>query len=117
MIATEQAPEATLPPLATITIPPVLTSAAKALAVDGVHPAWSKLKQRGRYCLVQTDSLDDLSEIADWAQVGLREPEVPLTKVQRQAFQILLERTERWVTLEPLGPLHCWASSWKHKQR
>lgn len=106
-----------LPPLVTITIPPAITSAAQALAMEQVHPAWGKLRQRGRHYIVQTNSLDDISEIADWAQVALREPAAPLSKAERQAYQNLLERAGRWAALEPLGPLHCQASRWKHKRR
>lgn len=103
-------------PMATITIPPAIASAARALAVEEVHPAWRKLRQKGRYCIVATNELEDITEVADWAQCSLREPQQPLTKAERQAFQTLVERTERWANLEPLGPLHCCATAWKHKQ-
>ena len=117
MTASQQALEAPLSPMATITIPPALIGAAQALAVEQVHPAWGKLHHRGKHFIVQTNSLDDISEIADWAQVALREPAAPLSKAERQAYQNLLLRTERWAVIEPLGPIHCQASRWKHKRR
>lgn len=107
----------TLPPMATVTIPPAITQAARALASEDVHPAWRKLRQKGRYCLVATNELEDITEIADWAHCSLKEPMKPLSKAERQAFQTLVERTERWAVIEPLGPLHCWARSWKDKQK
>lgn len=117
MTASQQAPEAPLAPMATITIPPAITNAAQALAMEQVHPAWGKLRQRGKHFIVQTNSLDDISEIADWAQVALKEPAAPLSKAERQAYQNLLLRAERWAVVEPLGPIHCQASCWKHKRR
>lgn len=109
-----------LAPMATVTIPPAITSAAQALAVEDVHPAWRKLRQKGRYCIVATNELDDITELADWAQCSLKEPHRRLTKAERQAFQTLVERASRWAVIEPLGPLHCWARSWKvppHKKK
>ena len=106
-----------LAPMATVTIPPAIAHAARSLAAEDVHPAWRKLHQKGRYCLVATNELEDITEIADWAQCALLEPQKPLTKAERQAFQALVARTERWAVIEPLGPLHCWAKAWKHKRK
>lgn len=102
-------------PLATITIPPAITGAAWRLATDPepCHDAWRKLRRTGRYSRLASSSLDDLSELADWASCALSEPEQPLSRGEKAAYQILLERVGRWACLEPLGPVHCQASAWR----
>jgi hypothetical protein len=108
----------TLPPRATVVIPPALHSWALAVQLDAPHPAWEKMGRRGRYLRLSTTSLDDLTELADWARTSLVEPEKPLARAQKAAFQSVLQRTGRWAHIELLGHCHCLATSWKqsHKQ-
>jgi hypothetical protein len=108
-----------LPPQAVIAIPPAVQPDARALQAQApaVHPAWQRVEQRGRHFVLRTTSLDDLSELADWAKVSLIEPERPLEKAQRAGFKIVLERVERWACLEDLGACHCLAVSWKDKDK
>jgi hypothetical protein len=106
-----------LPPLVSICIPPHLEEEAKALAAEEppVHPAWKKARHRGRHFVITTDDLDDITEIADFARTGLEEPVEPLTKIKRQAYQILLDRAYRHAVLEPMGHCHCMAVKWREK--
>lgn len=106
-----------LPPSALICIPPAIASKAQALAQEDVHPAWRKLHQRGKHYVVQTTSLDDISEIADWARTALVEPAEPLSKTERQAFQALVNRAGRFAEIEELGPCHCLAVRWREGNR
>ena len=98
-----------------ICIPPALTEEvlAKGQEIPIVHPVWSKTVKRNRYFVIAADCLDDLTEIADFARVELVEPEAPLTKARRHAFQALLDRTHRYAVLEPLGDCHCMAIEWR----
>ena len=68
-----------------ICIPPVLADEARRMASEDLHPAWKKCHQRGRHFFVSTDSLEDISELADFARVELEEPDVPLSKARRAA--------------------------------
>ena len=106
----------TLPPQATIAIPPALHGAALAVQADAPHPAWERLARKGRYLLLQTTSLADVTEVADWASVNLNEPDGPMGRAERAAFNSVLERVGRWAHIEPLGDCHCLATAWKHKQ-
>ena len=105
--------EASLPPLATVYLPPVLGPHIEAIMQQEVHPAWLKLRREGLHYIVRTNSLDDLSEVADWARAALVEPEKPLTKGMKQAYQTVVNRTARWAIIEPLGPCHCIATKWR----
>lgn len=98
-----------------ICVPPALTDEIAAKAADSplAHPVWAKGVQRNRYFVITAECLEDLTEIADFARVELEEPEVPLTKVRRHAFQALLDRTHRYAVLEPLGDCHCMATAWR----
>ena len=104
-----------LPPQACISIPPTLQPEARALREQQpiVHGAWQRCEQRGRYFVLRSSSLDDLSELADWAQCSLVEPERPLSRAERAAFKAVLQRVGRWAHLEPLGASHCLAVAWK----
>jgi hypothetical protein len=106
-----------LPPQAIVAIPPAVQPDAKAVKAQMpmVHPAWQRVEQRGRHFTLRTTSLDDLSELADWAKTSLIEPERPLDKAQRAGFKIVLERVGKWAYLEDLGSCHCLAVSWKEK--
>jgi hypothetical protein len=105
--------EEQLPRKARIFLPPVLKEDFEAVAADGPHPAWQKLEKKGHHYIVTTSSLDDISEVADWARTWLVEPDKPLTKARRQAFQAVVNRAARWAKLEPLGPCHCIATAWR----
>ncbi|MBQ45521.1 MAG: hypothetical protein CMK37_07675 [Porticoccaceae bacterium] len=96
-----------------ICIPPVLAQEAERMASEDLHPVWTKCYKRGQHFFVTTNSLDDLSEIADFARVELEEPECPLSKQKRAACQALLSRTHRYAVLEPLGDIHCIAVKWR----
>lgn len=98
-----------------ICIPPVLAQEARRMASEDLHPAWTKCHQRGRHFFVSTDSLEDISELADFARVELEEPDAPLSKARRAACQALLSRTHRYAVLEPLGDIHCIAVAWRDK--
>ena len=98
-----------------ICIPPVLAEEARRMASEDLHPAWTKCHQKGKHFFVTTDSLEDLSEIADFARVELEEPDAPLSKARRAACQALLSRTHRYAILEPLGDIHCIAVAWRDK--
>lgn len=108
-----------LPPKVTICIPPLVQEEAKRVAAEypPVHPAWQKLGQRGRHFALQTSEMDDISELADWAQSWLDEPREPLNKATRQAFQNVIARAGRYVHLRPIGKCLI-ATGWKRdKQR
>lgn len=106
-----------LPPMVSICIPPHLAEEAQALAAEQppVHPAWQKACHRGRHFVIATNDLDDITEIADFARAALEEPAEPLTKVKRQAYQILLDRAFRHAELEPMGHCHCLAVRWRER--
>jgi hypothetical protein len=98
-----------------ICVPPALAEEVLAKGQESplAHPVWAKAAKRNRYFVITADSLDDLTEIADFARVELEEPEHPLTKARRHAFQALLDRTHRYAILEPLGEYHCVATAWR----
>jgi len=98
-----------------ICVPPVLAEEimAKGQETPPPHPVWAKATKRNRYFVIAAESLEDLTEIADFARVELEEPEHPLTKARRHAFQALLDRTHRYAVLEPLGECHCMATAWR----
>ena len=106
-----------LSPMVHICIPPQLEKDALALAAENppVHPAWGKVRHKGRHFVLSTNNLDDISEIADFARCNIEEPEVPLPKARRQAFQILLDRAFRHAELEAMGHCHCMAVKWRDK--
>ena len=106
-----------LPPLVSLCIPPVLKPEAEAIAAQNppVHPAWTKLQQHGRHFVVRTNDIQDIEEVADWARSWLMEPERPLDKTTRQAFQNVVERAGRYVHLAPIGHCHYLATGWKKK--
>lgn len=111
--------ETSLAPLASVYIPPVILKEAQAVAAENVHPAWQKLERKGNHFVIRTNSLDDLTEVADWARAALLEPVEPLTKARRQGYQAVIQRVSRWAEVEALeGTCHCWAIKWKkHKER
>jgi len=100
-----------------ICIPPALAQEVMAKGQESPppHPVWANVQQRNRYFIVTATSLDDLTEIADFARVELEEPEQPLTKSRRNAFQTLLGRAHRYAVLEPLGECHCVAIAWREQ--
>ena len=102
-----------LPPMASVFIPPVLQDDIYAAAEDDVHPAWRKLRRQGNHFVLHTNCLDDLTEVADWARTALVEPERPLNKARRQAYQAVVNRAARWAVLEPLGDCHVLAVKWR----
>lgn len=110
-------------PMVTVCIPPALRKEAEQLVAESppVHPAWQKVKQRGRHFSLRTSSIEDLEELADWAYSWLVEPAEPLGKMKRQAFQSVIKRTGRFVHLRLVGSCHFMATGWKessnHKQR
>lgn len=108
--------ETRLPPAVSICIPPTIAEEAKAVAAQHIHPAWDRLEQRGRHFVMRTTELEDISELADWARAALVEPEQPLTKARRQAYQAVMNRAARWAVIEPLGPCHCQATKWREKR-
>lgn len=104
-----------LPPLVSLCIPPVLKAEAQAVAAQDppVHPVWAKLQQQGRHFVVRTNDIEDIEEVADWARSWLMEPERPLDKTTRQAFQNVVERAGRYVHLAPIGTCHYLATGWR----
>jgi hypothetical protein len=106
-------PETRLRPAASICIPPTIADDARAVAAEQVHPAWNRLEQRGRHFVLRTTELEDISELADWARAALVEPEKPLTKARRQAYQAVMTRAARWAVIEPIGHCHCLATKWR----
>jgi hypothetical protein len=106
-----------LPPIVTLCIPPVLREQAESIASEQppIHPVWSKLAQRGRHFSIRTNDLEDVTELADWAHSALVEPEAPLSKTQRQAFQAVLDRASRYAECLSIGECHCIALRWRDK--
>ena len=106
-----------LAPTVTICIPPELMSEVVAMAQEQppVHEAWTKTYRRGRHHVITTNSLEDITELADYARVSIEEPAAPLSKTKRQAFNTLLERAHRYAELEPMGNCHCMATKWREK--
>lgn len=100
-----------------ICIPPALAEEVFAKGQESplAHPVWGKSAKRNRYFVITAECLEDLTEIADFARVELEEPEEPLTKARRHAFQALLDRAHRYAVLEPLGDCHCMATAWRDK--
>jgi len=98
-----------------IYVPPALAEEvlAKGQESPPPHPVWVKAIKVNRYFVITVDSLEDITEIADFARVELEEPEQPLTKLRRQACQALLDRAHRYAVLEPLGECHCIAVAWR----
>ena len=109
----ELLPSYSLTPLATIFIPPLLLENVEDTIKENVHPAWNKMLSRGRHFVLKTNSLDDLTEVADWSRTALVEPAVPLSLQQRIAYQSVIKRVSRWAVLEVLGSCHCIATQWK----
>lgn len=107
-----------LPPMVSLCIPPVLRQEAERIAAEQppVHPAWGKLAQRGRHWTIRTSSIEDLEEVADWAQSWLVEPEEPINKAKRQAFQNVVARAGRFVHLVQVGHCHYIATGWRQKE-
>lgn len=100
-----------------VCVPPVLEAEVREKAAENppAHPVWAKALKRSRYFVIPIDSLDDLTEVADFARVELEEPEHPLSKARRHAFQVLLGRVHRHAVLEPLGECHCQAVAWREQ--
>ena len=98
-----------------ICVPPALAEEvlAKGQESPPPHAVWAKAVKRNRYFVITAECLEDLTEIADFARVELEEPDQPLTKARRHAFQALLDRTHRYAVLEPLGDCHCLATAWR----
>lgn len=109
--------ERTFPRMVHICIPPQLQKDAQALAMENppIHPAWNKCRQRGRHFVIATNELDDITEIADYARTNIEEPEEPLNKRKRQAYQILLDRAFRHAELAPMGECHAIATKWRDR--
>lgn len=104
-------------PVVSICIPPALKEQAEAVARQNppVHQAWAKLTQRGRHFVIRTRSLEDVTELADWARTALVEPVEPLSKRERQAYQAVLDRAIRYADILPIGSCHCIATKWRDK--
>jgi len=104
-----------LPPLVLLYMPPLLRAKAKAIAAQEppVHPIWRKFEQRGSFFVAHTNDLKDIEEVADWAKSWLIEPEEKLTRRMRQAFNKVVERTNRYVFFEQVGKYHVIAQGWK----
>ena len=104
-------------PLVSICIPPALKDHADAIASQNppVHQAWTKLTMRGKHFVIRTRSLEDITELADWARTALVEPIEPLSKRQRQAYQSVLDRTIRYADILPIGSCHCIATKWRER--
>ena len=104
-----------LPPMVSLCIPPSVRAEAERLIIEepAVHPAWTKIQQRGRHFVLRTSSIEDLEELADWARSWLTEPAEPLDKARRQGFQNVLARAGRYVHLSPIGTCHLIATGWK----
>jgi hypothetical protein len=105
--------------MVSLCIPPVLRAEAERLAAENpsVHPAWSKISERGKHFVLRTSSIEDIEEVADWAQSWLTEPAEPLDKARRQAFQNVVERAGRHVHLASIGSCHFLATGWKHDKQ
>ena len=109
--------EHSLPRMVHICIPPQIQEEVAALAMENppIHPAWNKAQKRGRHFVIATNVLDDITELADFARTNIEEPEAPLSKPKRQAYQILLDRAFRHAHLEPMGTCHAIATKWRDK--
>ena len=109
--------EHSLPRMVHICIPPQLQEDVKALAMEEppIHPAWRKAQAKGRHFVIATNELDDITELADFARTNIEEPEEPLSKPKRQAYQILLDRAFRHAELEPMGACHAIATKWREQ--
>ena len=64
---------------------------------------------------ITTNDLDDITELADFARTNIEEPDGPVSKPKRQAYQILLDRAFRHAELEPMGACHAIATKWRDK--
>jgi len=106
-----------LPRMVHICIPPQIQKEVEALAMENppIHPAWNKAQKRGRHFVIATNDLDDITELADFARTNIEEPEEPMSKPKRQAYQILLDRAFRHAHLEPMGTCHAIATKWRDK--
>jgi len=109
--------ERPLPRMVHICIPPQIQKEVEALAMENppIHPAWRKAEKRGRHFVIATNELDDITELADFARTNIEEPEEPMSKPKRQAYQILLDRAFRHAHLEPMGTCHAIATKWRDK--
>lgn len=109
--------ESSLPRMVHICIPPQIQKEVEALAMENppIHPAWRKAQKRGRHFVIATNDLDDITELADFARTNIEEPEEPMSKPKRQAYQILLDRAFRHAYLEPMGSCHAIATKWRDK--
>jgi len=109
--------ERPLPRMVHICIPPQIQKEVEALAMENppIHPAWRKAEKRGRHFVIATNELDDITELADFARTNIEEPEEPMSKPKRQAYQILLDRAFRHAHLEPMGSCHAIATKWRDK--
>lgn len=109
--------ERSLPRMVHICIPPQIQEEVEALAMANppIHPAWNKAEKRGRHFVIATNDLDDITELADFARTNIEEPEEPMSKPKRQAYQILLDRAFRHAHLEPMGTCHAIATKWRDK--
>lgn len=109
--------ERSLPRMVHICIPPQIQEEVEALAMANppIHPAWNKAQKRGRHFVIATNDLDDITELADFARTNIEEPEEPMSKPKRQAYQILLDRAFRHAHLEPMGTCHAIATKWRDK--
>lgn len=109
--------ERSLPRMVHICIPPQIQKEVEALAMENppIHPAWRKAQKRGRHFVIATNDLDDITELADFARTNIEEPEEPMSKPKRQAYQILLDRAFRHAYLEPMGSCHAIATKWRDK--
>lgn len=109
--------EHSLPRMVHICIPPQIQKEVEALAMENppIHPAWKKAHKRGRHFVIATNELDDITELADFARTNIEEPEEPMSKPKRQAYQILLDRAFRHAHLEPMGTCHAVATKWRDK--
>ncbi len=109
--------EHSLPRMVHICIPPQIQKEVEALAMENppIHPAWRKAQKRGRHFVIATNELDDITELADFARTNIEEPEEPMSKPKRQAYQILLDRAFRHAHLEPMGTCHAIATKWRDK--
>jgi hypothetical protein len=105
--------------MVTICIPPLVQEEAQRVAAEHplVHPAWEKVKRRGRHLTLQTSDFCDIEELADWAKSWLEEPSQPLDKATRQAFQNVIARAGRHVHLKPIGTCHFLVTGWKQRDK
>ena len=102
-------------PTVALYMPPTLTAHVREIAAQEplVHPVWRKFKQCGKFFIAHTNDLKDIEEVADWAKSWLSEPEEPLNRRMRQAFQTVIERTNRHVFFNTIGKHRIIAEGWK----